>query len=87
MTASSTVVSAKVPKKLKHELERSGVNISEAIRSGLENALRDKKIQHLQDILSEVDFGKLTNEQIVKDIRRGRERKEGRSPKKSKKLD
>ena len=69
----SSVVSAKVSKKLKDELEKSGVNVSDAIRKGLENALREKKIEHLQQLLKGVDLSNLTNEQIVKDIRRGRE--------------
>ena len=69
-----SVVSAKVSRKLKRELEESGVNVSEAIRSGLENALLKKKVEHLQQLLKGVDLTKLTNEQIVKDIRRGRER-------------
>jgi len=70
----SSVVSAKVSRKFKRELEKSGINVSEAIRSGLENALREKKVEHLQELLKEVDLSKLTDEQIVKDIRRGRER-------------
>jgi transposase len=70
----STVVSAKISKRLKNELEKSGINVSAAIRSGLENALLEKKIEHLQALLREVDSSKLTKEQIVKDIRRGRER-------------
>jgi hypothetical protein len=73
--AESSVVSAKVPKKLKRDLEKSGVNVSEAIRRGLENALRDKKVEHLQGLLKGADLNKLTNEQIVKDIRSARERR------------
>ena len=71
----SSVVSAKVSKKLKDELEKSGVNVSEAIRKGLENALREKKIEQLQQLLKGVDLSSLTNEQIVKDIRRSREQR------------
>ena len=74
----NTVVSAKVPIKLKQELEREGVNLSEAIRSGLESALRDKKVHHLEELLQGLDFSKLTNEQIVRDIRSGRDRKIGK---------
>ena len=70
----SSVVSAKVSRKFKRELEKSGINVSEAIRSGLENALREKKVEHLHELLKEVDLSKLTDEQIVEDIRRGRER-------------
>lgn len=67
-----------MPRKLKDELEKSGVSLSKAIRSGLENALREKKIEHLQELLKGVDLSKLTNEQIVKDIRNGRERTENK---------
>jgi post-segregation antitoxin (ccd killing protein) len=74
MGRQDSVVSAKVSKKLKDELENSGVNVSEAIRKGLENALREKKIDHLQQLLNGVDLSNLTNEQIVRDIRRSRER-------------
>lgn len=77
----SSVVSAKVSRKLKHELEKSGVNVSEAIRSGLENALRQKKVEQLQELLKGVDLSGLTNEQIVKDIRSGRESRQIRTEK------
>ena len=70
-----TVVSAKIPKKLKQELDRSGINLSQAIRSGLENALKEKKLERLEALLREVDLSKLTEQQIVRDIRSGRDRK------------
>jgi len=82
----SSVVSAKVSRKLRNELQKSGVNVSEAIRKGLENALREKKIEDLQELLKEADFSRLSNEQIVEDIRRDRERtKVEATPKKMKK--
>jgi post-segregation antitoxin (ccd killing protein) len=71
----NAVVSAKVPKKLKQELEKAGINMSEAIRSGLENALKEKKVEHLEELLQGIDFSRLTDEQIVRDIRSGRERR------------
>lgn len=73
-----TVVSAKIPKKLKQELERSGINMSEAIRNGLESALKESKIDHLERLLREVDLSGLSDQQIVRDIRTGRERKSRR---------
>jgi transposase len=76
MTAQQdVVVSAKISKRLKQELERSGINMSEAIRKGLESALKEKKIEQLEDLLQKADFSKLTDEQIVEDIRSGRQRK------------
>ena len=71
----NVVVSAKVSKRLKDQLDRSGVNISEAIRNGLENALKQKKVEDLEEMLKHVDLDKLTDEQIVRDIRSGRERR------------
>jgi len=71
----STVVSAKVPKKLKQEFEKLGMNMSEAIRSGLEEVLREKKIEQLEELLRGVNLGKLSDDQIVRDIRKGREQK------------
>lgn len=71
--ALSSAVSAKVPKKLKDQLEKAGVNISEAIRNGLETALQEKRVEQLQELLNGVDLSKLTNEQIVRDIRNSRE--------------
>jgi post-segregation antitoxin (ccd killing protein) len=69
----NSVVSAKIPKKMKQELEKSGINVSQAIRKGLETALKEKKIEHLEELLKGADFSKLTKEQIVRDIRQGRE--------------
>ena len=71
------VVSAKVPRKLKQELEKAGINMSEAIRNGMENALKEKKVERLEELLQRVDFSKLTDQQIVRDIRSGRERRPG----------
>jgi post-segregation antitoxin (ccd killing protein) len=70
-----TVVSAKIPRKLKEELQRSDINMSEAIRSGLENALKERKIEQLEELLQRVDLRRLSDQQIVRDIRTGRERK------------
>jgi Arc/MetJ-type ribon-helix-helix transcriptional regulator len=70
-----TVVTAKISKKLKQELDSSGINMSEAIRNGLENALKEKKIQRLEALLQKVDLSELSDQQIVRDIRSGRERK------------
>ena len=74
-TRHDTVISAKIPKKLKQELDRSGINVSEAIRSGLENTLKEKKLERLETLLQNVDLSKLSDQQIVHDIRSGRERK------------
>ncbi|MGI0091778.1 MAG: hypothetical protein ACREBS_08715 [Nitrososphaerales archaeon] len=62
-------------KRLKQELEKSGVNMSDAIRGGLKNAMKEKKIEQPERLLQGVDLSRLTDEQIVRDIRNGREKK------------
>ncbi len=73
MSGKQVTVSAKIPKKLKDELERKGVRMSEAIRNGLERELKDAKLRELQSTLKEIDFSKVSDEQIVRDIRETRE--------------
>ena len=79
---SSSIVTAKVPKRLKARLERSGINVSDAVRKGLEYALREKKVEELEKMLEGVDLSGISNEQIVSDIRRGRERAVAKARKK-----
>ena len=73
MSGKQVTVSAKIPKKLKDELERKGVRMSEAIRNGLEKELKDAKLRELQSTLKEIDFSEVSDEQIVRDIRETRE--------------
>ena len=40
MTGQQVTISAKVPRRLKQELEKKGVKLSEAIRRGLEAELK-----------------------------------------------
>ena len=39
-------------RELKEELQRSDINMSEVIRSGLENALKERKIEQLEESAS-----------------------------------
>jgi len=66
-------VSAKVPKLLKEELERKGVKLSDAIRRGLEKELKELKMAELETLLKSVDLSRVSEEQIVRDIRETRE--------------
>jgi hypothetical protein len=68
-------VSAKIPKKLKDDLERQGVKMSDAIRRGLEKELKEAKIRELEYLLKEIDFSKVSEEQIVRDVREAREQR------------
>ncbi len=73
MPSKQTTVSAKVPKKLKEELEKKGVKLSDAIRRGLERELRDLKMKELESLLAKVDLSKVGEEGAVRDIRETRE--------------
>ena len=73
MKSKQTTVSAKIPKQLKEELERKGVNMSEAIRKGLERELKEMKTKELESILRGIDFSKISEERIVRDLRETRE--------------
>ena len=73
MKSKQVTVSAKIPKQLKEELERKGVKMSEAIRKGLERELKEAKTKELESMLRDIDFSKLSEEQIVGDIRETRQ--------------
>lgn len=73
MSVEQAVVSAKVPKALKVELERRGVKLSSAIRRGLERELNDLKAKDLEALLKEVDLSGVSEQEMVRDIRKTRE--------------
>lgn len=73
MNGKLITVSAKVSKKVKDELEKLGVNISDAIRSGLERELKERKLRELQLVLERVDLSKVSEEEIVQVISETRE--------------
>jgi|HubBroStandDraft_6_1064221.scaffolds.fasta_scaffold717584_2 hypothetical protein len=47
--------------------------MSDAIRRGLEKELKEAKIRQLQSMLKEIDFSKVDEAQIVRDVREIRE--------------
>ena len=73
MKSNQVTVSAKIPKRLKDELDKKGVKMSDAIRRGLERELKEAKTREMESILRGIDFSKVTDEQIVRDIRETRE--------------
>ena len=73
MRRNQVTVSAKVPKLLKEELERKGVKLSDAIRRGLEKELKELKMAELETLLKSVDLSRVSEDQIVRDIRETRE--------------
>ena len=66
-------MSAKVPQKLKEELERRGARLSDAIRKGLEAELKELKVRELESAIKEIDLSRIDDETIVRDIRETRE--------------
>jgi len=73
MRRNQVTVSAKVPKLLKEELEKKGVKLSDAIRRGLEKELKELKMAELETLLQRVNLSRVSEEQIVRDIRETRE--------------
>ena len=73
MPRKQATVSAKVPRELKDELERRGAKLSDAIRKGLEMELTELKVRELEATLREIDFSKVSEELIVRDVRETRE--------------
>jgi hypothetical protein len=76
MKSKLATVSAKIPKELKDELERRGLRISDAIRRGMEIELRELRTRDLESLLGKVDLSKVSEEQIVRDVRATREEKD-----------
>ena len=73
MPSNQVTVSARVSKNLKEELERKGVKVSDAIRRGLERELKELRIKELESSLKKIDFSKVSEGQIIRDIRKMRE--------------
>jgi len=73
MTGQQVTISAKVPRRLKEELEKKGVKLSEAIRRGLEAELKELKMKELKSMLQKVDLSRVSERRLVRDIRKTRE--------------
>ncbi len=73
MTGQRVTISAKVPRRLKEELEKKGVKLSEAIRRGLEAELKELKMKELKSMLQKVDLSRVSERRLVRDIRKTRE--------------
>ena len=68
-------VSTKVRRELKEEAERLGVKISEVLRRALEEEVRRRKLEELEEKLGEVDeaLDRIDIDRVVKSIREDRE--------------
>jgi len=71
-------VSAKIPKDLRKKLEKHGVKVSEVIRRALEEevlVLEERLLKRELDEASSVVRGKISEADIVRAVRAGREEK------------
>jgi len=68
-------VSTKVRRELKEEAERLGVRISEVLRRALEDEVRRRKLEELEEKLGEVGeaLDRIDIDRVVKSIREDRE--------------
>ncbi|MEX2702674.1 MAG: type II toxin-antitoxin system CcdA family antitoxin [Candidatus Baldrarchaeia archaeon] len=70
-----TVVTGKVPKKLKEKAKQLGININKVIREALENAVREKEDQIFLESLNDAAniLSKINIKRVVQNIREDRE--------------
>ena len=69
-----TVVTGKVPKKLKEKAKQLGININKVIREALENAVREKEDQIFLESLNDAAniLSKINIKRVVQNIREDR---------------
>ena len=69
------VISAKIPKSLKEEIDRLGIKISDVVREALIEAVRKKKLERLKEKRRRLRkiLEKIPDNRIVKSIRESRE--------------
>jgi post-segregation antitoxin (ccd killing protein) len=70
----SAIVSVRIPKELKDEIKKYGINISHVVRKALEEELRKKKIEEAKEAAKRLGefFSKISEEDIVKCIKKSR---------------
>jgi len=70
-----TVVTGKVPKKLKEKAKQLGININKVIREALENAVKEKEDQIFVESLNDAAniLSKINIKRVVQNIREDRE--------------
>ena len=70
-----TTITVRVPRKLKEELAKYGVNVSEILRRALEEEVRKRRHEELKAAAAELGefFSRIPDEEIVKSIRETRE--------------
>jgi len=70
----TATVSAKIPEKLKEQLDEADVNISEAIREALEAEIRERRRADLKDRATGVESS-MSREELAEVVREDREKR------------
>lgn len=68
-------ITVRVPRKIKEELAKYRVNLSEVLRRALEEEIRRRRREELRAIAAQLGefFAKMPDEEIVKSVREARE--------------
>jgi len=68
-------ITVRVPRKLKEELAKYGINVSEVIRRSLEEEVKKRKREELKAVASELGklFSRIPDEEMVRSIRETRD--------------
>jgi len=67
----SATISVRIPKELKEEIKKYGINISHVVRKALEEELRKKKIEEAREAAKRLGefFSKIPEEEIIEWIK------------------
>ena len=70
----SVNITVRIPRRLKEELKKYGIKVSEVVRRALEEEVEKKKIEELRNIAEELGnfFSKIREEEIVSSIKEAR---------------
>jgi Arc/MetJ-type ribon-helix-helix transcriptional regulator len=70
----SVTVTVRIPKELKEEAERHGINISHVLRRALEEELKKRKIKEVEEAAKRAGelFSRIPEEEIVNRIKKAR---------------
>ncbi|MEM1581419.1 MAG: hypothetical protein QXK89_02775 [Candidatus Bathyarchaeia archaeon] len=71
---SDAIISVRVSRELKEDLKKHGVKVSEVIRRALEEEVRRRKMEKLQEAAAKLGgfFASIPDEEIVESVKRAR---------------
>ena len=70
----SSVITVRIPRELKENLSKYGVEVSKVTRKALEEEIERRKLEELKKIAAELRevFSKISDEEIIEGIREAR---------------